>query len=222
MLNIKEEDKILKKYGTDISSNLKYLLDIYSMSILELSKKSNVAYGAVYKLVNKAASPNLDTLVKISKVFNLNVSQLIGEFPLTTNTAQNFETMIPVIEWTEVTKFLDNHFQGLENQTIKPAALSPNSFIEDTTFILTATEATEPAFIKGTALVFNRINQPLKIYDNKFVLAVINNNNLPALKKLFIDKNKVILQPINSTMPNHILQPNDSVIAYLVQARIDV
>lgn len=222
MLNIKEEDKILKKYGTDISSNLKYLLDIYSMSILELSKKSNVAYGAVYKLVNKAASPNLDTLVKISKVFNLNVSQLIGELLLTTNTAQNFETMIPVIEWTEVTKFLANNFQGLENQIIKPNTIASNSLIQDKAFILTATVATEPAFIKGTALVFNRVNQPLKIYDNKFVLALINNNNLPVLKKLFIDKNKVILQSINSTMPSHVLQPIDSIIAYLVQARIDV
>jgi hypothetical protein len=220
MFTLKKEDKLLKKYSTDISLNLKYLLDIYSMNILELSKKAKIAYSAVYKLVNNAASPNLDTLVKISRVFNLNVSQLIGELPMTTE--PNFITMVPVIEWNEVQIFLNNSSLDLQKKQFKSIAISSIRKFKNKPFILIANTETEPIFSKGTILVFNKLKLALENYNNKFVLASINQDELPTLKKLYADKNKVILQSVNYSMLNHVLEHNDSIMAYLVQVRVDM
>ena len=222
MFSIKKEDKLLKKYSTDISSNLKYLLDIYSMNILELSKKAEIAYSAVYKLVNNAASPNLNTLVKIAKVFNLSVSQLIGEFPITTNAESNFITMVPIIEWNKVHVFLNNQLLNLENNQYKLITISSIRKFEVIPFILIANTETEPTFNKGTILVFNKLTMGIENYDNKFVLVSIGQSDLPILRRLYINENKIILKSINNSVPNHILQLGDSILAYLVQVRMDL
>lgn len=211
------KNQIVKKYTTNISSNLKCLLETYSMNILELSKKTGISYSAIYKLVHSDASPNLDSLVKIAKTFNLNVSQLIGELPIFDENIP-LTKFIPLIEWKDVSKFMETE-DIIEVYEKNHVSITASTTISDKCFALKANDRTEPLFKPGTILSFDSINQDLTGYDNKFVL--VSNNKLdPVIKKLYIEGGKFFLQSVTNNIPASELV-NDKILAYLLQAKMD-
>lgn len=214
------EQKSLDSYKKQISVNLKYLLDIYSMNMLELSKKIEVSYGSVYDLVECTSNPTLTTLFKISEYFKLNISQLIGDLAFTNCNDDTFVKTVPIVEWNEIEKFLENF--SLEKTNARKTVLisSKNQFTEKT-FALLASTKTEPLFKSGTILIFNDIISDIKNYDNHFVL-VKSYPDILGIKKIFIEEGKVFLQSINTNIPPQQLNDQSLIIAHMTQAKLDM
>ena len=80
-----KKQKSLEQYKNQLSVNVKYLLSLYSMNMMELSKRINAAYGSVYDIVEGKANPTLSTLFKISEYFDLSIEGLIGDSDISKN-----------------------------------------------------------------------------------------------------------------------------------------
>jgi transcriptional regulator with XRE-family HTH domain len=213
-----KKDQLLKQYRENLSVNLKYLLDIYSMNIFELSNKIDMSYSAVYRLVRGAPNPNLETMLKISQEFDLNISQLIGELPILKDTNINFIKSVPLLLWEEVVSFLkDNNTFKNDNASI---LLSHHAGISEKCFSLRLNIKTEPLFQSGTILIFDTLSKQIREYDDKYVL-VSSGGAVPIMKKLYIEGSRVFLQSIDNTIPSRELQTGDSILAYLLQTRKD-
>jgi SOS-response transcriptional repressor LexA len=189
------------------------------MSILELSNKIEVSYSAVYRLVHKdIPNPNLDTLLKVSKAFDLSVSQLIGETPIKNPLSQNSIKSIPLIKWEDVVSFLDNN-TNIKTDNIH-LLLPQNTYISEKCFALRANKKIEALFKVGSILIFDTLSKQIREYDDKFVL-VSSNNIIPVMKKLYVEGAKVFLQSVNDSIPLLELLPNDLIIAHLCQVKMD-
>lgn len=213
--------KIVEDYQKELSLNLKYLLDIYSMNMLELSKKIKISYGSIYDLVECNSNPTLTTLFKIAGYFDLTISQLIGDLPITTNSNPNFIKTVPILELSEVLGFLDNSPSDFNKYQHKLISISSKNEFQEKTFALIANEKTEPAFTRGTFLIFDKLTMELEKYDNRFVL-ILNSSSSLSFKKLVVEGDDIFLQSFNTNVPLQRLNDDLKIIACLVQAKLDL
>lgn len=209
-------ENLSKKYISNISANLKTLLDLYSMNILELSNKTEISHSAVYSLVQGTSNPTLDTLTAVAAIFNINISQLVGEFSLFEDKVKYVKST-PIIDWTNIVDFFKD---ASSVKRIGYTMVSTDFKIGDDTFALYSNTKTEPLFKLGALLIFNKPTVPITSYDDKFVL-LLDGKQSPAVKKLCVEGSKIFLQSINPTIPSVELNDVDQIIAYLLQVRID-
>lgn len=212
-----QNDYSLKKCIVNISSNLKNLLNLHSINILELAKEAEVSYSAVYRLVHGESNPNLETLLKISKTFDITISQLVGDLPILED--QYLMKSIPIINWHETKSFLDTDESNLIITTSYLLMSSKNA-ISDKCFALPVNSKTEHLFIPGTILIFDKLNKAIEKYDNKFIM-ISNRDEIPIIKKLYIEGDRIFLQSINPNIQTYELLDYNTVLAYLVQASIE-
>lgn len=211
------DDSWLKKCTLGIANNLKQLLARQAISILELAKESKISYSATYRLVHGESNPNLDTLLRIAKVFNVTVSQIIGDLPIL---SYNYSIQsIPIIDWQDITNFLNNT-ESYKLKTTNNFLLSSQNIISNKCFALYSNVKTNHLFCTETILIFDTLNKKLEEYDSKFIL-VSDTNEIPVMKKLCIEGSKIFLQSVNPTIPACELLNPHTVQAYLVQARTD-
>lgn len=199
----------IPSYKKIISHNIKCLLDIYSMSILELSNKSGVSYSPLYSIVSNKTNPTFETLYKISEVFNINIAQLIGDLPLDKTIDSKSLCDIPILDWEG--KVFDVKKQLVVNR-IKVAKTSNTS---DKAFALKAPK--NSLFLSNTILVFDVITNPLEKYIGNIIL-VSSENSPVVLKKLIADGKTLFLECLNGKLPTRQILSTDVVIAYLIQS----
>lgn len=217
---LKLEKKTLDEYKTKLSANLKELLNIYSMNMLELAKKINVSYGSIYDLIESSSNPTMSTLFKISEYFNISIGQLLGDFPITNNWEDSFFKLIPIIEWNKVYNFLyqQDNIQ-IENSSLIP--ISSKTPISEKAFALISNAKAEPAFTAGTILVFEKITSDLDLYDSHFIL-VVNISKKLSMGKMFVQGNSIFLKSLNPEIPLQKLGNDLTPIAYLIQSKIQL
>lgn len=217
-----DKKKLITDYQKEISWNLNSLLDTYSMSMYELSRKIKVSYGSIYDLSVGTSNPTFAVLHKISSYFDLSVSQFIGDLPVTTNTNPNFIKLVPVIEWSEVFTFLtDSDYSSNKISHSKLISISSKNQFNEKTFALIANEKTEPTFNKGTFLIFDKLIAELEKYDNRFML-VESPISFLSIKKLLVEGKHIFLQSLNNNVPLQSLDDNSNVIACLIQAKLEL
>lgn len=203
---------MLQKYCSIISINLEYLLNLYSINILDLSKEMDVSYATTYKLVNGLSNPTLETLLKVSSALKISVSQLIGELPLENNT--NKVQVIPLISWDNITSFLNGN-----NNIIQCITISSKAYCSNKAFALLANAFVEQIFDSGTTLVFDVFKGDIKELHNKYTLISQESSN-PTLKKIHIEEDKIYIQPGNN-IPAYELLDHNRIVAKLVHLTID-
>lgn len=212
-----KKQKSLEQYKNQLSVNVKYLLSLYSMNMMELSKRINAAYGSVYDIVEGKANPTLSTLFKISEYFDLSIEGLIGDSDISKNLEKHFIQQIPMIKWEEITRFLDGELE-IENELI---TISSKKELSSKSFILPVNTKTESLFKNGTLLVFDIIDSEFKNFDNQFVL-ISSSDNIHSLKKLLAEDNQIFLQSINPEIPIQKLNKSIKITAHLVQAKLEL
>lgn len=211
-------EEMLECYKSNISKNIKYLLDIHSINMLELSTFVNTSYSSIYDLAAGKSNPTLSTLIRVSSYFKVSLSQLIGDLPILNN-KNYFIKMVPIINWENALNFVN---QNTENDSSCDLELITAQIeLKKGAFALYATNKTEPQFKSGGLLIFDQITQFVENYENKFVL-VANLKNILSVNKLIIENNKIFLQPLNLSIPAFKLTNHMRLLAYLVQFKTDL
>lgn len=218
---LKLEKKTLEEYKTKISINLKDLLNIYSMNMLELAKKINVSYGSIYDLVECSSNPTMSTLFKIAEYFNISIGQLVGDFPITNDWEDSFFKLIPIIEWNKVYNFLyeEDFAKQILSSSLIP--VSSKTKVSEKAFALISSTKTEPYFTNETVLIFEKITNDLELYDNHFIL-VMNLNRKLSMGKMVVQGNSIFLKSLNAEIPLEKLGSDLIPIAYLIQSKVQL
>jgi SOS-response transcriptional repressor LexA len=212
-----------KKY-TQLSNILKRLLFKKDMKPVDLARELNIPQPTIHRLVTgKSTRPYKSSLEPIAKYFDVTVDQLIGEDPMlidwqtpeeNKNTVQNVVIKtVPVIHWHG---FSD--LNAARKNAKKFVAITGN--ISDDCFaVLMYDHSMEPAFPKGTILIFD---PQKKSSDRSYVLVKLDNKETPIFRQLLVDIDHQYLKPLNPDLNAYkmrLLNENDKIIASLFEAR---
>lgn len=200
-----------KSTSEKIAFNIKNLLELYSMNILELSNKTNISYSTLHKIVNNSSNPTIDTLETIAKVFDLEISNLLSNNPLPQKTKNLLAKSIPIIDFNDVYK-KDlkpiNYIDKLITFDISPKAFATNN------------SHTKLFGLPDHALLFFDImNSPILSYDHKIVISQFH-QQLPQLKKIIIDANDFYLEDLKEKIPCRKILPEENLEYFLFNIEI--
>jgi len=214
-------DELLSKYQKQICSNIKKLLDMHSINAVALSKSLNVSYSTIHRLTQPDSSPSIETLVKVAKYFNLSVAQVIGDIPLTEQDEFIHIREIPIIDLKNVNEFLSQKNNNTNSISSNKTLFASSKYEStDRAFAIISSDKFEPAFSRGTILLFDQLSSDYKNYDNKYVIIMTTGSDL-SIKKLLIDNGDYYLKSINNDIPVQPLKETNKLLAVLIQTKIE-
>lgn len=182
-----------------------------------LSAATKVAKANISRLKNDPkANPTLATLKPLAAFFNVTVSQLLGEDPLTKeeHTGQVMYRL-PILDWQEVSTNLDGKFFGISHWLSVDYSVSHSAFavrVTDRTLI--------PIFPVGAVLI---IDKQAVYEDGVHVLIQGNEGEVPFLRQYLIDGNIKLLKSLKAgTDWVEPLTKDISIIGAVVEVRLQM
>lgn len=212
---------------TELSSNLKLLMEAAHINPSELARRTGVAQPIIHRLsTGQNTNPKLATIKPIAHYFTVTVSQLIGEVALpetisvTTHEGEAALNRVPLISWRDAPNWpsLQSHFQGINNATY----VSTDADVSEKAYSLMV-EGTKmgPLFPDGTMLIFEPNRQPS---DQDFVLVQLAGDIEARLKQVLTDGTQQYLKAVTpedletGTIP---LQDATKFLGVMAQAKVD-
>ncbi len=197
-----------------LSEVLKALLQHRKLTVSELARHTGIVQPVIYRMTTgETDNPKLSSLLPIANYFNVNVSQLIGEEPLSheDNTEKHVKAipLLTIANVQEYKKIIPN-----EPKNIMAMGLSDDAFA-----LVMPDTSMEPMFQRGSLLIFDPRNDP---QDRSFVLVRLASPATIVFRQLIIDIDQKYLKPLNpdfNLFKMRLLDKNDEIIANLVESR---
>jgi transcriptional regulator with XRE-family HTH domain len=201
-----------KNASEQVSLNIKKLLELYSMNILELSNKTGISYSTLHKIVNNKSNPTVDTLGAIAEVFNLDLVQLFSQDLLREKTG-TLIVSVPVLPLEEIYKTTRSIIRYVNIQSDK--TISEKAFATaDSRFSPFSTSDGD------TLLFFDAIKSSLIHYNRKIVISHLPQH--PAqLKRILVDANDIFLEDLENKTPCRKPIPDEQIDYFLLSIKVD-
>ncbi len=206
-----------KKY-VNLSQIIKKILFDKNMRVADLARAIEMPIPTVHRIVTgKSTRPFPSSLQAIAKYLGVNVAQLIGDEPLTTDIGSfpisKHAKIVPVIQWNEI----DDYITGKRiNATSDLVAIN----VSNKSFALTMPDySMEPIFQKGSILIFD---PQVSVIDRSYVLVKLQNSNTYLFKQLILDGHQRFIKSLNqdiSAISVKALEREDKTIARLIESR---
>jgi transcriptional regulator with XRE-family HTH domain len=202
-----------KKYPR-LASILKKLLFERDIKASDLARAVDLPPPTIHRLITgKSTRPYESSLKPIADYFSIEVSQLLGEEPLsspdTTGKEKAVQALgtgyidnIPLIRWNQLPK-------TTSADLIKNGAFA--TVMPDTSM--------EPLIQRNSILIFDPSIKPV---DRSYVLVKLHETEAYILRQLLVDADHQYLKPLNpdlSTFKMRLLHKHDEIIACLAEAR---
>lgn len=197
-----------------LSEVLKALLRHRKLTVSELSRHTGIVQPVIYRMTTgETDNPKLSSLLPIANYFNVNISQLIGEEPLShEGNADQQVKAIPLLNLANVQEY--KKVIPHETKNIMAMGLSEFGFA-----LVMPDTSMEPMFQRGSLLIFDPLNEP---QDRSFVLVRLGAPATIVFRQLIIDVDQKYLKPLNpdfNLFKMRLLDKNDEIIANLVESR---
>lgn len=190
-----------KFLGSTIRKNINYLIKSSGITKNELAKLSNVPYSTIVGILNGTSNnTRVENLFSISKVFNLCISNLTGELPLSF-----LDKVVPVIKWSNLdtvhgkvnteANIITHISYSMKNNSKKIFALRANSAIS--------------SYYQDNTIIILENTQD---YNNSDLLLVSLHNSKPTVKVVNIEGNEIYLQSLSDKSIIQKLQPENTII----------
>ena len=155
-------------------------------SIGELSKLTGISRQGLSKLVKgNADNPGLDTLLTLSSVFGVTVSQLIGQLPLEAKVADYGVKNVPVLLWQQACRAKEvaalKNLGNWDDWIMTTISLSSAAYA-----LRVETKHFEPYFYFGTTLIIDPEVEPA---DNDYIIIQSSDCEKARIKKIINDGN---------------------------------
>lgn len=188
--------------------NLKLLTSEASLTLPELAKLTKVPRATVYNLFSETHEPRLSTLQELAKFFGVNISQLIGELPLSYS-----ELAIPILQWSDI-----NIETGKIEFSISPKTkfISTDKRNNNQLFALIIESDSYLRYKKGDIIIIE-ITDNLSNHD---IVLVSQNKTKPILKKAIVEGKEIYLESISSTIPLKLFDHTDHIFGVVRETRI--
>lgn len=185
-----------------IVKNVKILLDKSKLSQAELAKCAGIPSATVNSIIQGVSdNPRMSTLISISRVFKVKISNITGEIPNSFS-----EQIIPMIKWED----LNFHNGNIEcNITHETEYVSCLLKTKKNLFALKANTKILNLYTNNTVIIFEQSNN---ISDGDYVILSYN-KSLPMVKKVIVDMNRYFITSDIDTI-NKIECTNDNTIFF--------
>lgn len=202
-----------------LSAVLSDLIEQAGIYEAELSRAINLPRATINRIrTGKIIHPKSSTLLLIANYFQISVDQLLGKEPII-NFANNKQQLIqvPLINWDKINQIdipNNNITDSCEFTTYECNNLINNNKL--IAIIVTNSEAMWPLFDDNSIII---INTEEKHSNRKFVLAKLYKTNQIIIRRLLIDGNYKILQPINNSFPSITMEPKDIILGTIIHVK---
>jgi transcriptional regulator with XRE-family HTH domain len=171
--------------NANLLNNYNILFKSTGLSQHELAKVSNIAESTLHGIRTGAYSnPRMHSLHSIASFFNINVSQLLGEIPLTFN-----EKIIPILQWQDID--VKNNTINSNNNT---RFISCYAYSGNFLFALNVNDKQ----IKNSDLII--VEETDKTNNQDLIILSIAESE-PIIKKLIKEGKDMYLESITSNLP---------------------
>lgn len=196
------------------SENLRKLMFKNSTDSAELSKQTGIAISTINSLKRGEGNPTLSTLFALAKFFDISLSEL-AENPLESTIGKNIhQHEIPLLDINELDDYFNHKLK--ETQTIIDDLLNEDP--ENCFAVRISNSSLVPFFEKGTIFIININKKP---QDGDIVLVAFG-ENLPCLRRIFIEGNSYYFKPISDLVTHKVIVASDFVIHGIVLKAIQV
>jgi len=203
-----------------LANILKKLLFQKDMRVTDLARELDIPQPTIHRLVaGKSTRPYKSSLEPIASYFSITVDQLLGNEPLSNEDPQH-TTIFPVKGVASIPIYHWNTLLDLKKaspiQTIMTNNVSSQAFAS-----IMPDTSMEPIFPEDSILIFDP-EMPIK--DRSYILALMGETKIPVFRQLLIDADHQYLKPLNpdlSTFKMRLLGKDDTIIASLIESRMD-
>ncbi|MGI4776144.1 MAG: S24 family peptidase [Janthinobacterium lividum] len=181
-------------------ANIKELLNAADINVVELSNLTSIPKGTLYNLLSELHEPRLSLVQTLGKFFNLNISQLIGELPLTLK-----EIPIPIFFWDNL-QYKDGkiNFAASSLPQFTCSKLRNNNPL----FAISIEKDVYPKYEEGTILIFEESRSFVK----GDIVLISQEKTKSVLKTVLIEGKETYLKSVANDIPAQIYDPQNTVI----------
>lgn len=203
-----------------LSIVLRTLMKKQGITVTELARRTGVPQPVVHRMAaGESDNPKIASLSPLAKFFNVNISQLIGDEPLTAVHVTAHESMLyrhwqrlPCLTWAEVAVYATQQLLPTVNRYVaSDCPVSTQAFattMENTTML--------PQFPEETVLIFEPMQ---KAQHQDFVLVAVPGDAVSVqFKQLLCDAETCYLKPLNIDFQIKELTTAYHILGTLVQA----
>lgn len=184
------ENMVQQTLGLILVRNLNALIKKSHITLSELASFSNTPYSTINSITSGTSiNPRLETLGKIARVFNLNISQLVGELPL-----NFFDIAVPILEWQNI-NIQEEKINFLVDDKTQYVSTSLQS--KNKAFALRIEKYISDLYNINNIIIFEHTNE---LYNNCEALISLDNLQ-PVIKKVIVEDGKIYLQSVSNNLP---------------------
>jgi SOS-response transcriptional repressor LexA len=182
---------------------------------VQLAKCTNVPVTTIARIrTNQNANPTISTLIPVAHFFNISIDQLLGIQPLpsdripsTYNPVNYTSTLIPILGWDDVLKFLNSKQEFLKGRLLH--WVSSERDLSKNAFALNFTNNNANLFLKNGSIIL--IEPKQIICNNNFALFVTSGNKRIELYQVVLDGDDTYIKSTNPEISSIKLLPESFV-----------
>ena len=199
----------------DLSTIMKTLMSEQRLTSSELARQTGIGQPVVHRMMSgKSSNPKVKTLRPIADFFEISISQLIGDEPLSFKKAIYKE--VPVLEWDSIEDYKGDRSSLVEGHEV----VSTDRDVSDRAFALRIQDSTMlPRFPEDAAIIIDPAKQP---ENRDFVIMKLKGQKRATFKQFLIDGDDVYLKPLSNDFDTIKLTDGEfECLGVMVQTRID-
>lgn len=203
-----------------LSHILKSLMVQAQITETELARRTNIGQPVIHRIASgETDNPKITTMAPIAAHFNITVSQLIGDHPLSNErqSAMNNPEIgswrkVPELSWRQAP-----HWQSDMHNTQPLRYLGTDADCSESAFALTVQDASmAPLFQRGAIVIVD----PARAHRSlDYVVVLKSGQQTPTLKQL-IDDNPIRLKTHNEDINDDHLLEGDRILGVVLQMKI--
>jgi SOS-response transcriptional repressor LexA len=201
-----------------LSVILKALMHEVGITVTELARRTGIGQPVIHRMASgETDNPKVGSLSPIAKFFNVTISQLIGDDPLSKDRFKGSHnpfyrswTKLPLLSWEQAAYWPRRVYNEVESYVSTESVVSEQAFavrVEDTTMT--------PRFPEGTILVFD---PDIKPQDKDFVAIHIDGQAKMQFKQMLLDGADLYLKPINPDFQTNRVEKQYRILGVMTQA----
>lgn len=213
--------KMIAKFKT-LQKRLAYLMEELGITLEQLSKHTGIPVSSIDRIrSDPQANPTLSTLIPLARYFEITLGQLVGLEPLSNDglpAKYRIDTLkidkIPLIKQKEILPHLSGEKITITAFTYSEQLISENSFA-----IKIENDSMFPIFPRGIVAIFDPVKE---FEDRDFVLARLNNNDIPIFKQICFGETEQYLISLDKNVQKILVTKDISIIAVAVETHLNI
>ncbi len=215
-----QEEIDIDSIGINLNRNLTKLMEDNGVSLTTLHRNTGITIPTIKRLQSDPTSnPTITTLLPIANFFHITLSQLISSEPLPDRSSGHISNKtnwfeIPVIEWSQILEWIKS-----EDSFKASSYILVDIDVGEKAYALKVEEDDWLIIAKGSVLI---VNANLRPSNKDYAIVYKNEQNIPSLKQVLIDEQKVYLKPMNPYFPISQLDESQRFLGVVMQFRKDL